>query len=787
VFKNYFKIAWRNLWKNKLFSFINIVGLALAIPFSLMSLIQVQNAYEFDNFHKDADRLYRVITVEKPVNRSIVKYASTPFLLADNLKDNYPFIEKVTKTVRDYNWELNNRLKTLDVNTIYVEPSFFEVFNFPLQEGKMPVLPNELVITSEKAELFFGKVNPVGKILTHTTYGNFTITGVLKPFKRGTQFRTDVMVSMATYKNFHKQVADLKSWGEYDAYSFVKLRDNAQQGSLTTALNDISKRANTKMGEAEKTQQFQLQRFNDISPAFDELRNNPYVESISDFYFNFFFAIAIILLAGFNYTNLTLARSLSRAKEVGIRKVTGALRSQLIWQFITEAVVIALLALLLGAGFMSLIKNTIHINWINWEVEDYFVLWAIYLVFTIFAGFVAGIFPAWILSGFKPVKVLKGIEGPASFGKLNLRKTLVVIQLVVSICYLLFMGHMYSQFKYMATENDNFNRKNIYNITLTAGNDRQLLNELLKNKNVEQVGSTSILFGSNAAEYAVKANKDDENTRAYYFAADSQFVNNMKLKIIAGTNLIVSNIDSASSFILVNEKAVSNFRLGTVQDAIGKTLILNNNTEVRIAGVLRDFCYSNYQFEVQPLIMQYNPEHFQVLSVKTKDVVSQNVFKAEMEGIWEKKYPYDAMVANWYEKDMYDRYFPREDMKFMFLLAGIIFVITLMGLFGMVTYSTEKRIKEIGIRKVMGASVSQITKLLSWSYIKLLIIAGLIALPASYLSGITFQKLFIFHGNMNYFLMMLFFLGICIITIGTICLQVMRSASMNPVKSLRTE
>ena len=158
-----------------------------------------------------------------------------------------------------------------------------------------------------------------------------------------------------------------------------------------------------------------------------------------------------------------------------------------------------------------------------------------------------------------------------------------------------------------------------------------------------------------------------------------------------------------------------------------------------------------------------------------------------MESIWKKMYPSDAMVASWYEKDMYERYFPEEDMRFMFLLAFIIFAITLMGLFGMVTYSTEKRIKEIGIRKVVGASVSEIVKLLSWSYIKLLIIAGLIALPISYFTGLVFQRLFIFHDKMNFALMAIFFFGICIITVLTICLQVMRSASVNPVKSLRTE
>lgn len=786
MFKNYFKIAWRNLWKNKLFSFINIVGLALAIPFSLVSLIQVQNAYELDNFHKERDRIYRVITVEKPVNKSIVKWASSPFLLADNIKE-YPFVEGATHTVRDYGWELTNRLKTLSVNTLYVEPSFFEIFNFPLQAGTIPVQPNELVITSEKAKLFFGDVNPVGKILTHATYGGFKITGVLKPYKRGTQFRSDVMISMATYLNHHKQVTQPKGWADYEAFTYVKLQENAQEKSLLGALNDISKKSNEQITGAKKTHQFSPQRLKDISPAFDELLNNPYVDRASDFYFYFFFAIAIALLAGFNYTNLTLARSFSRAKEVGVRKVAGAARNQLVWQFVTEAIVIALLALLLGTVFMRIIKNNLYVGEINWDVDNQYILWIIYFVFTIVIGLIAGIFPAWILSGFQPVKVLKGNDGTASFGKLNLRRVLVVLQLVVSICFILFLGHMYNQFKYMATENDNFNRKNICNITLMGKNDMLFLNEVLKNRNVEQAGLTSMPFGSNATEYAVKANTNDENIRTSYFAADNYFVDNMNLKIIAGTNLPVSNSDSVGSFILVNETTVSSLHLGTAQEAIGKTVIINNNAELRIAGVVKDFCYSNYRYNVQPVILQYNPAEFHVLSVKTKAVLSQHAFKTDMERIWKKMYPHDAMVGSWYEKDMYEKYFPKEDMRFMFLLAFIIFAISLMGLFGMVTYSTEKRVKEIGIRKAMGASVSQIVKLLSWSYIKLLIIAGLIALPASYVSGFMFQKQFVFQVGLNYPLMILFFLGICMITIGTICIQVIRSASVNPIKSLRTE
>ncbi|HEX3168243.1 MAG TPA: ABC transporter permease [Chitinophagaceae bacterium] len=786
MLKNYFIIAWRNLRKNKLFSFINIVGLSLAIPFSLMSLIQVQNAYELDNFHKDRDRIYRIITTEKPSNASITKLASSPFLLSDKLKD-YPFIEKSTKIVRDYSWELTNRLKTLNINTIYVEPSFFEMFNFPLEKGVLPIAPNELVITKEKAELFFGEVDPIGKILTHPTYGSFKITGVLKPFKRGTQFRSDVMISLATYINSHKDLAELKGWADYGTYTFVKLKENVQVSSVITALSEISRKSNADIVYAKKSHEFKPQAFKDISPAYDKLLNNPYVESVSDFYFNFFFAIAIILLAGFNYTNLTLARSLNRAKEVGIRKVTGALRSQLVWQFVIEAIVIALFSLCLGAVFMKIIRNTLNINWISWEVDNNYILWAIYFVFAIFTGIVAGIFPAWILSGFQPVKVLKGIAGPASFGKLNLRKTLVVIQLVVSMCYIFFMGHLYSQFKYMATENENYNRKNIYNITLAEGNRKLLINEILKNKNVERVGLTSMPFGSNAAEYAVKANKNDENSLSYYFATDNYFIDNMQLKIVAGSNLPVSNSDSAENFIMVNEKAVKNLRLGSAQEAVGKMLILNNSAEVRIAGVIKDFCYANYQFEVQPVIMRYDPVQFHVLSVKTRTVDSENAFKAAMEDIWKRLYPHEAMVASWYDKDIYNKYFPIDDMKFMYLLAVIIFAITLMGLFGMVTYSTEKRIKEIGIRKVVGASVSQIVNLISWSYIKLLIIAGVIALPLSYISGKMFESLFIYHDKLNISLMIFFLVMIFMITIATICVQVVRSASVNPVKSLRTE
>ncbi|WP_435357051.1 ABC transporter permease [Emticicia sp. SJ17W-69] len=787
MLKNYLKIAFRNLWKNKLFSFINIMGLGLAIPFALLSLMQLESSFEFDNFHPNSDRIYRIITDEKSNEGGTVSYASSPYLLADNLKNNYVCVEKATKVVRDFGWELNNRIKTIRVNTIYVEPTFFDVFGFSLANGSLPTEPNSLVLSHEMAENFFNEVNPVGKILTHPTYGSFKITGVLKPFKKQTQFRSDVMVSMATYVNINKEATQPQSWGDYKTHTFVKLRANAQPNSLDLALNEIASKSNENIVSAKKTNQFRKQALKDISPSLEKLRFNPYVEDLADISFNFAIPIMILLLAGFNYTNLTLARSLSRSREVGVRKVMGAVRRQLIFQFICEAVVIAVFALFIGVTILFLMKQTIHVQWVTWDVENQGIIWLIFLAFTLLLGILAGALPAWILSGFQPVSVLKGTLSPASFGKISFRKSLVVIQFVVTMSFIFFIVHMYSQFDYMATENDNFNRKGIFNITLVDKNYALLIDEIEKNKNVEKVGLTSNPFGGMTAEFAVKAQKTDKNEAAYYYAADRNFIENMNLKFLAGQNLPLSKSDSATNFVVINQKAVERLHLGTIKEAIGKSIILNNATEAQVVGVVQNFCHFNYQFEIQPLVFQYNPAQFQVLSVQTTEKISQDDFLAEMKTLWKAKYPYQTIVYSWYEKDMYDRYYPAEDMKMMGMASMVIFVIAIMGLLGMVTYSTEKRIKEIGIRKVMGASIWEIVKILSWSFMKLLLIAGIIALPIGYVSGLFLLSIFTFHTSINIELMSLFFCLVFMIAILTISYQVIKTAMMNPVRSLRSE
>ncbi|MCP9765925.1 ABC transporter permease [Lacihabitans soyangensis] len=787
MIKNYIKIAFRNLWKNKLFSFINIFGLGLALPFALLSLLHLQSTFEFDNFHQNRERIFRIITDEKTNQGKKVSYASSPFLLADKLRIDYPGVEFSTKTMREFGWELSNQLKNLKVNIIYIEPDFFNIFNFKLEKGEYPTEPNTLVISQETAERFYKNLNPIGQILNHPTYGAFKITGVLKPFKKETQFKSDVMVSMATYEKRMQGNPITKSWGQYESFSFVKLRPKVNPASLDLALAQIAEKTNVNLVQNKKRNEFRKQALADISPSEEDLQNNPYVDKWSDIYVNFSIPIMILVLAGFNYTNLTLARSLGRSREVGVRKVMGAVRSQLIVQFIAEAVLIAFSALIVGVLILSLMKEYIHVNWVTWKVDNPYFIVIIFCIFALLLGVTAGSLPAWILSSFQPVKVLKGTLSPASFGKINFRKSLIVIQFIVTLGFIFQIGHMYNQFKYMATENENFNRKGIFNLAIPSKNAKLITQEISENKNVKKIGFTSVPFGGITTQLGIGTQKKGENTASYYYASDRNFIENMNLTFVAGQNLPISSGDSAGNFVIINEKAVEKLNLGSTKEAVGKTIFLNENIEVQVIGVVKNFCHFNYQFEIQPLVFQYNPAMFRSMVIQTEGKTDQAEFETFVKTLWKKQNPYESVSYSWFEEEMYDRYYPAEDMKMMGIACLVILVIAVMGLLGMVIYTTEKRVKEIGIRKVLGASVTEVVTILSWSFLKLLLLAGVIALPIGIFGGLLFNGLFTFNNGLNFSLMAMFFITVLLIAILTIAYYSMRAAFTNPVNSLRAE
>jgi putative ABC transport system permease protein len=419
-------------------------------------------------------------------------------------------------------------------------------------------------------------------------------------------------------------------------------------------------------------------------------------------------------------------------------------------------------------------------------VDNNVALWTVFILFTVFIGITAGFFPARILSGFQPVKVLKGTISPMSFGKMGFRKSLVVIQLVATCCFVFLIASMFSQFKYMATDNENFNRKNIYNISIT-GNYKLLGNEIAVNKNVERIGLVSTPFGGTSSTCVIKKDNVENNSMANYYASNADFITNMNLSFVAGKNLPESTGDSASNFVVLNEKAVFAMGLGTAHEAIGKSIFLNNEKMVVVQGVVKDFCYSIYQFATQPLVMQYDPSQFHVLSIKTKNGLSVNEFKADMQLAWKKHNPYDEFSFSDYEKEMYNRYYPGADMKFMGMISFVVFIISIMGLIGMVTYNTEKRLKEIGIRKVLGASVSVIIKDLSIGFLKLIAIAGAVCIPIGYILSNSVINVFAFNNGVDLGLLLLLFCVIFLIALSTVVIKTATAAVVNPVRTLRTE
>jgi len=786
MIRSHFKIAWRNLLKYKLFSLINIVGLSLAIPSALMALIQIVNYYEYDNFHQDSDRIVRVITDENRKEGELIKWASSPVLLAKYAKENLAGIENSATVVRDAKWVLSNGIKTKNIHAIYTDASFFQLFNFPLEKGAYPVEPNTMVLTHETAEWFFRDANPIGNFLEHPKYGGFKIVGVLKPFnQQKTQFRTDVIVPFADYLAINAKTTD---WSSLNAHTFLKLAKGRTAIDLDKQLSKTSAEINQLIGTtANKTLHFKAQNLANISPAKEILENDPYIQDLRSIYINLGFQLILILLASLNYINLTLARSMNRGREVGVRKAVGATKFQLILQFLTESVLVSYIALGIGLFLLWFIKNQIHVSWLTWDIDHLGYLILLFFVFNLILGLVAGASPSLILSSYQPIKVLKGTVSPASFGKIGFRKSLIIVQFTIALVYLFFMGHAYHQINYMANDNENFRRDNILNISLAENQNKRFSTDINTLIEVQKVGYTSINFGIAPTYSGIKNTKSEASKPAFYYAADHNFIENMGLKIVAGKNLIESSSEESSPMIVVNQKAVENLNLGSDRDAIGKLILLNDTLSATIIGVVANFCHYDYEHKIEPVVFQYQPSLFKVMCVKTGSVSDRIAFEATLKDLWKKHNPYLEMNASWLDTDMYERYYPYEDMQFAGIQGIVIFVIAILGLIGILTYSLKKRTKEIGIRKVMGATVSEVIQLMSADFIKLLAIAAVIAIPLGIAIAVFMNSYLVFNNGIGY-LSMSFLLFIVIgIALGVVGYFSWKAAQTDPARTLKAE
>ncbi|SHM81116.1 putative ABC transport system permease protein [Chitinophaga jiangningensis] len=793
MLKNYFKIAWRNLWKHRLFSLINIIGLGLAMAMCLLIIIQLQGSFERDAFHPFPDRTYRITTDVTAADGKTISLASTPQPLAQKLEQEQSSVEGVAQVIRGFGGTFSNRVKSLGVWGHYVSPGYFKLFNFPLEKGQPATAPYTVVLSHETAAKFFGDTDPIGKTLEQKDLGTFTITGVFAPLgQHVSHLDADIVVSMATYPMLHPGEAS-DNWLNYNAYTYVLLHKGTTPEQLNGMLAQV-RADNRKQVDftGVKDHQFHYQRIGSISPDFSGLQNNPGVEPWFKILINGIMVLIIISLAIFNYINLTLTRSLSRAREVGVRKVAGAARWQLVLQFLIESVLIAMFALVIGMVGLYAMKSFIHARWLIWEVQRPGILWCSFLGFTLLTGLVAGAAPARILSAAKPVAILKGALGPAGFGKIGLRKALIVVQFVVSLVFMVSTAIMYTQFRYMATDNKNFNRKDILNIPIgESGNYRLLANEIAKLSGVNSIGATSAPLNESAGRATItrdaRAKAGIEPLQTFTYSVDAAFIRNMKLTFAAGNNLPESKMDTSKGrFVVLNEKAVQSLGFTDPQASIGQTILLDS-VEMMIAGVVKNFNFMRYEMPVTPLVLRYDPAAFTTLSLLVQKGTHQEALTASIQSTWKRLFPYEPFLYNWYEQQLYEDYMENEDLKLFGIIILIVFVIASLGMLGVVTHSTEKRAKEVVIRKVMGAGIIQVMRLLSWSFVKLMIIAAAIGLPLGALLGALFLHVFTYHATPGISIYLVCLGSLACVGALTIGIQVYRIALLNPALALRQE
>ena len=645
MLKSYIKIAVRTLSKNRLTSFINIFGLGLSMSVGLMIMIRMQDQLSYDNFHPHPDRTYRVTSGYAKKNAESWKMASTPLPLYDALSRDTSFVEDAVNIYPAFNGKATAAGKELYINGAFTEPSFFKVFGFQLSSGNERTalqMPNTVVISKITADKFFGNINPVGKVISMEKGGDFIITGVLTDMPGKSHIDFDAYASYNSVANLERNkvlAANSSDWFAFNAaYTYVLLKENARLSALSQNLHSISNELN-KINK-EGTTSFGTQRIDKITPGTDALSNDiGRGSSWTKLYFEMGVALLILLAACFNYTNLTIARALTRAKEVGIRKIVGARRHQLFTQYIIESVLLAFAALSFAWLILAFIIHYAPFN------DDYefipsafhynatLVYWS--AGFALFTGIIAGASPAWILSSFKPLRVLKNLSTAKILGKVSLQKALIVFQYSLSLIIIIFLFAFYRQFSFMAKASPGFRKDNVMIIPLNGIDEKIAVQKIKSVTGVESVSAMSSQFGKHFQGVSMSvwiSNKKDAMPINYYYS-DEQFIPSMKIRFVAGQNFQPTSNLNNEQYIILNEKAVRALGISNIKNAPGQKLWINDSTRLEIAGVVKDFIYENTGNPVAPLAFRNKKDAYSYLYVVAANN-NKKVIETRMESEW---------------------------------------------------------------------------------------------------------------------------------------------------------
>ena len=799
MFKNYFKTAWRNLWKNKVYSAINVIGLSIGMAACIAILIFVFYERSFDKFH--AKNIYRLNEVQKFEGMvAAQKVALSMYPMGPTLRAEFPEIKNFTRINGSGNTPLNYGEKKVYIKRIgIVDSTFLHMFDFKLLQGDRKTAlekPNTIVLARDVAESFFGKENPIGKTLSWYRRNDTTdllVTGVLENIPENSQLQFNALVPFRTIE----QPQWMDNWGGNWLNTYLELAPNTDVAALERKFPDYLKRHMS--DDNWKNYELFLLPLSEVHGGASDIGLDSWnYQQFDKRYVNIFFIVALVvlLIACVNFMNLSTARSAERAREVGVRKSVGAFRWQLSMQFIGESIMLAFIALFFAIILVKLFLPSIES--LSGRDLDFPIFSNAKLILSLVAGTItlgvlSGLYPSAYLSSFQPVKVLKG-SIQTGRGKSLLRNVLVVTQFSSAIFLIIATTFALRQLNFMKTRATGFDREQVVNVPFNSGGGRnyQLLKkELLQNSLVSGVTASQDILGSHLDQSGIEFRGDGPKREltSTRLIVDPDYLKLYKIQLVEGRNFSSDSSANGREYIINESLAKELLKDNTKADfssLLGKQFGFDSTGQ--IIGIAKDFNFNSLHHKIETMFMFNQTQWgYSNMSVKINGSRAKEAL-GFIESVWKKVnpgIPYEYEFLDDHFKEVY-----RADSQIgtiVGVLAMLAIIISCLGLFGLASYAAEKRVKEVGIRKVLGASLQHIVFKLSKDFLKYVLIAALIALPLSWFAINKWLEDYAYRVDISWWIFLAAVVLAVVIALVTISFQAIKAAVANPVKSLRTE
>ncbi|WP_259015956.1 ABC transporter permease [Emticicia fluvialis] len=812
MINNYFKIAWRNLLRNKVFSFINIFGLTIGLTSFLLIALYIFDELTFDGFHSQANHIYRVVNQKTSADGKESKVSSVAFQISEGSKSNFPEIKKVAR----YTGAGRSNIGTQENTNVFYEDlifasnDFLQVLDFEVLSGDPKTAlnaPFSVVLTEESAQKYFNSTNVIGKFIkVDRDTIPYTITAVLKNIPVNSHLSFNLLFSESSINNQRFKDFVSSDWSSDSFNTYLLLDPKADAGNLQAKLNQLVATKRDKTVKDKYT--YSLQPLKDIHFYSADIEGQTSQGNLTHIYIFAVLAAFVLIIACINYMNLTTARFANRAREIGVRKTAGATKKNLISQFITEALIVTLIALCLSIFFVQILLpyfNPFTQKELSLGLGTDFRIWIGVGLIVVLASLMSGMYPALIQSGIKPIVLLKSKINVGK-GNISVRRLLVVFQFSLSIIMIVATTIVYQQMKYVETKDMGFKKEQLLIVDINSGKVRKgaetIKSEFKKLSQVKQVALSSRVPGEwkNLLQVGVKNENigSTEGKNMYFLGVDDQFLKTYDIQLLNGRNF--TNVGAGdSTAVIINETAARQLGVTTASNQVieipsvdysGTIEKLDNPFYARVVGIVKDFNFQSLHQAVSPMVMGFHKNPIQNIDYFSIRISAENIKETikQMDNVLKSIDPDHLFEYHFLDKQWELFYQQDQIQQTIFMVVAILTIlIACLGLFGLATYAAEQRIKEIGVRKVLGASIAGIVMILTRDFVNLVLIAAMIAFPVSWWAMHTWLQNFAYHIEIKWWVFALagiMAIGIALITISY---HTIKAALMNPVKSLKSE